>query len=174
MTPGYPNPATTAGWGPTNVNKLLIATTGIRSAVTLPGSLPGNPAGTPDMVMLAGPAMVSSLGINAFVFNAKTHALIGAFSLPQYSDIRKYVTYQGSTGSGIYATVANSSSNTTYGAEAFCSIPAFKTIRPQLITNRWSPVRTALCSQSLVRCPAKEHTLLYIRGAFTLPPGQAL
>ena len=102
VTPGVPA-TTPAGWGPTNVYPLLVATTGLRSAATLPGN--------PPMVVLAGPALQSALGINMFVFNATTHAYIGSFSLPQYSDIRKYVTYQGSTGSGIYTAVANSASN---------------------------------------------------------------
>ncbi|MGB7592508.1 MAG: hypothetical protein WCD04_15635 [Terriglobia bacterium] len=110
VTPGVP-PTTHAGWLPTNVYPLLLATAGLRSAATLPGSLSGNPSGTPDMVVLAGPALETALGINLFVFNATTHAYIGSFSLPQYSDIRKYVTYQGITGSGIYAAVANSASN---------------------------------------------------------------
>ena len=113
-TPGVPPPPATpapAGWLPNTVDPRLFATAGLRSAATLPGGLSGNPKGTPDMVVLAGPALQSAMGINLFVFNAATHAYIGSFSLPLYSDIRQFVTYQGSSGNGIYTAVGNSANN---------------------------------------------------------------
>ncbi len=165
MTPGVP-PTTHAGWLPTNVYPLLLATAGLRSAATLPGSLSGNPSGTPDMVVLAGPALETALGINLFVFNATTHAYIGSFSLPQYSDIRKYVTYQGITGSGIMwlLPIAPATPTAPQPAEAFCCTRAFKTTRI---------ATTALRSSWSACCPAKGPTLLRIWAGFTSPPGRA-
>ena len=140
VTPGVP-PTTPAGWLPTNVYPLLVGTAGLRSAATLPGSLSGNPPRTPDMVMLAGPALQSTLGINLFVFNATTHAYIGSFSLPQYSDIRQFVTYQGSTGSGIYTAVANSASNPNSGT-AGGSVLLYSGVQDYKTTIGGTPVTT--------------------------------
>jgi hypothetical protein len=76
---------------------------GLRAAALLPG--------TPDMVVLAGPAVAGN-AINFFVFNASTRAYMGSFSLSDFSDIREFVTYQGS--SSVYTAVANSSTNYYY------------------------------------------------------------
>jgi len=135
VTPPVP-PATQAGWGPANVNQLLVYTAGLRSAAYLPGL-----GGAPNMVVLAGIALNPLMGINLFVFNASTHAFIGSFSLPQYSDIRKYVTYQGTTGSGIYAAVANSASN-TYRGTAYGSVLRYSGVKDYTVTVSGNTVTT--------------------------------
>jgi hypothetical protein len=109
MTPGRPA-TTTAGWEPPAIYPLDIGTAGLRFAATLP-----NGPGGDDMVVFAGPAVNPALGINMFVYDAVTHTYMGSFSLPNYSDIRHAVTYEGSSGSATYIAVANSASNPNIG-----------------------------------------------------------
>jgi len=163
-----------AGWLPNTVDPRLFATAGLRSAATLPGGLSGNPKGTPDMVVLAGPALQSAMGINLFVFNAATHAYIGSFSLPLYSDIRQFVTYQGSSGNGIYTAVGNSANNpnSSKAGGSVCSTRAFRTTRHRSTGMRSLRATTALRSRWSACCPAKGPTLLRIRAGCTPPPGR--
>ncbi len=71
---------------------LINSTTGIRSA----GSL-GN------LVLFAGPSLNPTQGLNVFAFRADTGALIGATTLSDYNDIRKWLEVDGV----LYTTVGN-------------------------------------------------------------------
>lgn len=82
---------TVTGWTP-EATALLRATSGFRSA----GSL-GN------VVILAGPgrSLTNVSGINVFAFDASNDSLIGYTSLTDYSNIRKWITYDGALYTGV-------------------------------------------------------------------------
>lgn len=102
----------TGDWRPPNLYRYDLAT---RSLVSL-NPPPGSPAdllrrttvgfrsagAAGGVVFLAGPALVGG-GINVLAYDAHTGALLGATKLPQYDDIRSWVTIDGV----LYAGVGN-------------------------------------------------------------------
>lgn len=69
---------------------LLTLTLGLRAAGTLN-----------DVVLLAGPALSLSGGLNLFAFQASTGAFLGSTSLPSYNNIRKFVVVDGVLYAGV-------------------------------------------------------------------------
>ena len=69
----------------------LRSTLGLRSA----GTWPGTPAHPQTVVILAGPALSQAGGLNFFAFDAQTETLVASASLPQYSNIRKWLLHNG-------------------------------------------------------------------------------
>ncbi|MGO9611828.1 MAG: IPT/TIG domain-containing protein [Dissulfurispiraceae bacterium] len=84
-----------SGTNPLNVTKtqgltsLMSLVVGFRSAGALTDPVLG------DVVLLAGPALSAAGGLYIFAFNPSTTAFIGYEYLPNYSDIRHWVSYNG-------------------------------------------------------------------------------
>jgi hypothetical protein len=64
----------------TPFNPLIALTSGLRSAGTHQG-----------VVFLGGPALLPEGGVNLFAFNVETEALVGATTLLEYNNIRKWI-----------------------------------------------------------------------------------
>ena len=84
----------TKSQGLTSFMNLVV---GFRSAGALTDPVLG------DIVLLAGPALSTAGGIYVFAFNPTTTTFIGYEYLPNYSDIRRWVSYNGA----LYTAVEN-------------------------------------------------------------------
>jgi len=125
VTPPVP-PATQAGWGPANVNQLLVYTAGLRSAAYLPGL-----GGAPNMVVLAGIALNPLMGINLFVFNASTQPSSAASACPSTLTSASTSPIKGLPGAASMrpSPIAPATPTEAQLTEAFCGTRALKTTR---------------------------------------------